>query len=354
MRGKLQGTPIRKDGRIVAWRVRVKVTTATGGKKDKAFERKTLREAQDAAIEHLRDNGRVETIPDAGTVADAIEAVAEDLWRPDHIRPTTRANYMACARTLGEEFAGRPIDSITPPQLTQYYKRFAKGSKRMMDEHWKVGRAVFGYAASDLGWIDRSPMEDARKPKATGEGREWPVLAREQFDLILPHLDETHRLFYRLIGETGARPSEAWGLDVGDRLEFVRDVWWFVVSRGKTEAATRRVPIPDALARDLRAAGPRPFAEIAGARHPNSHLEVRWKNAMKAAGVPHTRPYEVRAMRVNEWRRMAVPGLIRRTMVGHTSEKTTNDWYDHVDAAEVLKALGVGSGVGDHAADGEE
>jgi len=40
---------------------------------------------------------------------------------------------------------------------------------------------------------------------------------------------------------------------------------------------------------------------------------------------------------------MALPGLVRRTMVGHTSERTTNDWYDHVDAVEVLKALGLRS-----------
>ncbi len=352
MRGKLQGTPLKKDGAIVGWRVRVDVTTDTGAKQTKGFDRKTLKGAQDAAIEFLAKNGRVIQKAEGGTVSEAIDAVSADLW--SQLRGIrTKQNYLICAERLRGEFGTRSIADVTAPQLTQYFKRFASGSPRMMTEHWKVARAVFGYAASDLGWIDANPMDVARKPKATKQGKEWPVLVREQFDAILPNLDDEHRLFYRLLAETGARPSEAWGLDVNDRLEFLQDVWWFVVKRGKTEASTRRVPIPDSLARDLRKVGPKPFPAIQGMADPVSHLRYVWTAAMKSAKIPYTRPYEVRAMRINEWRRMAVPGLIRKSMVGHTSEKTTNDWYDHVDAAEVLKALGVGSGVGEDDADAE-
>lgn len=346
MRGKLQGTPLKKNGVVVAWRVRVEVTTETGAKKPKGFERKTLKAAQDAAIAFLAKNGRVIESAPEGTVSQAIDSVAADLWEQFE-GAITKKNYLRCAEGLRKEFGDRPISSVTAPQLTQYFKRFSSGSQRMMNEHWKVARAVFKYAASDLGWIETNPMDVARKPKATGKGREWPILTREQFDTILPHLKEPYRLFFRLLAETGARPSEARTLHTEDRLEFMRDVWWFVVRKGKTPAATRRVPIPDALARDLQGAGPRPFAQIADMKDPVGHIVTVWGNAMEGAGISYTRPYEVRAMRINEWRRMAVPGIIRRSMVGHTSEKTTNDWYDHVDAAEVLKSLGVTGKVDD-------
>lgn len=352
MRGKLQGTPIKKDGVTVGWRVRVDVTTDTGKKKTKGFDRKTLKLAQDAAIEFLAKNGRVIEETPVGTVSQAIDSVAADLWSQLE-GGNTKRDYLRCAESLRKEFGDRPVSTVTAPQLTQYFKRYSSGSKRMMNEHWKVARAVFGYACSDLGWIDASPMASARKPKATKIMREWPPLTREQFDKVLPHLSPEHHLFFRLLAETGARPSEAWKLDTNDRLEFMRDVWWFVVKRGKTEAATRRVPIPDSLARDLQSKGPKPFPYIVGMKHLGSHMRAVWKKAMKEAGIPYTRPYEVRAMRINEWRRMAIPGIVRRTMVGHTSEKTTNDWYDHVDAAEVLKALGVSADGIDPAADEE-
>lgn len=341
MRGKLQGSPIKKNGVTVGWRVRVTVTTATGGKTTKGFDRKTLAAAQDAAVKYLGKHGRFEPDAAPGTVKQVVALIVADLW--SQLAEHTKENYLICAKKLADEFGNRPINTVSTPQITNYLKRYSDGSKRMMNEHFKVAKAVFGYAASDLGWIDRNPVLEARKPKATGDGKEWPVLVREEFDRILPHMDAEHRLFYRLVGETGARPSEAWGLDTNDRLEFLRDVWWLVVRRGKTEAATRRVPIPDSLARDLQAAGPKPFATIASMKDPNRHLRNHWADAMNAAKIPFTRPYEVRAMRINEWRRMAVPGLIRKSMVGHTSERTTNEWYDHVDAAEVLKALGVGT-----------
>lgn len=338
-RGRMQGTPLRnKDGRITGWRVRVAYETLTGAKKVKGFERETLQAAQDAAFEWLARHGRAQERPEGGTVSQAVEAVDRDLWAQFRGK-STRKDYQRCSRAFETAFGPRPIAEITAPQLTNYFKRYVDGSKRGMDEHWKAIKSVFDYAASDLGWIVANPMKAARKPKATGEGRDWPVLVREQFNQILPHLDPMMQIFYRLLGETGARPSEAWTLNTETRLTFHRDVWWFVVEIGKTDAATRRIPIPDSLYRDLIAAGPEPFKSIASAKSPATYVLWRWKAAMKAAGIAYTRPYEVRAMRINEWRRMKVDKMVRKSMVGHTSEKTTNDWYDFVDADEVLKAL---------------
>jgi integrase len=342
MRGKLQGSPIKKGGVTIGWRVRVSYETETGAKKTKGFDRRTQKAAQDAAIEWLAKHGRKVTSTTDGTVSEAIDAVDVDLWaqlRGDN----TRDDYKRCAEVLRAEFGDRLVSEVTSAQLTRYYKRFCDGSKRMMNEHWKVGRAVFGYAVSDLGWISVNPMIGARKPTAHKAPRQWAPLTREQFDCILPNLEEPYQLFYRTLAETGARPSEVWGLDTGERIDFQRDVYWFVVKKGKTDASKRRVPIPDSLARDLLAKGPRPFEPIAVMAYPSTHLRYVWEQAMAAAEIPYTRPYEVRAMRINEWRRMAIPGVVRKTMVGHTSEKTTNDWYDHINAEEVLKALGIGA-----------
>ena len=333
----MQGTKL-SDGR---WRVVVVLTGERGEKIRKGFERRTQKLAQDAALEFLRDNGRQVVDPTCGTVSKLVELVQLDLWK--HLSPNTKKNYTYYIDMFLADHGELLVDEITPPLITSYLKRYSAKSKRTMDEHVKVLKSVFGYAASDLGWIDRSPVEDARKPKTSGKTTDWPVLTRAQFDKILPHLPKPYHLFYRLLAETGARPSEAWGVDTEERLEFIQDVWWFVVKRGKTEASTRRVPIPDALARHLQAAGKFPFSSFGKLVQPAKHLRDVWETAMEAAQIPYTRPYEVRAMRINEWRRMALPGLVRRTMVGHTSERTTNDWYDHVDAVEVLKALGLRS-----------
>ena len=334
MRGPMQGTKL-KNG---TYRVVVSITKPDGTPGRKYFERKTLREAQLAAQEFISKNGRNPKPIRCGTLAEALDAVSAHLWK-ELQSDETRASYKSYAGRIKEAMGSRTISEITSPEITAFLGQFADKSPRTINEYVKVLNSAFKYAISDLGWIQQNPVPGARKPK----GKKPPErnrITREVFDKVLAHVPEDQKLYFIALAEIGCRPSELWTF-TPDRVESYRDIWWYVIEKGKTAAASRTVPISDELAHALLDLGAPPFPWIANKKQPRSAVQHVWQKAMKDAGIPYTNPYQIRSMRLNEWRRAGVGDDPLTKMAGHTDIRTTDEHYRNITRDEVLEALGL-------------
>jgi len=341
MRGPLQGTLL-KNGK---WRVVVTVTDVHGVKRPKTFERKTQREAQNAAHEFIQKQGRTPPAIMPGTLAEAIDAVDSHLWKD--LAPTTRRNYKLYGEKIKLQLGHRRVVDVTSPEITRYLSQYANQSRRTMQEHANVLQAAFSYAVSDLGWLEHNPVPGARKPKCTG-GWDHTPLTREDFDRIYQHLPEHTRLFFRAWAWTACRPSELWNL-TPDRIISKADVWWFTVQTGKTEAARRWVPLHDDMARELNVDNPFPWLQI---QFPLVTIRKVWIQAFKdhnrgkpeSEQLKYTKPYSIRSMVLNEWRLKGYSDMVRKTTGGHGKIEVTKEFYDFPVMEEILDAFGMGKG----------
>lgn len=311
------------------WRVRITVKDEFGRPKQKGFERKTLLEAQRAAMIYEQEHGRiVETVPRVGTMADLFRETDECVWKtsgPQHRRS------MNLYRTKWEGVIGEtPVDEITAPILTRAMKSIVMGqSKSAIDKCALSVKQALAYAVSDLGWITSNPANDIRKPKPTECKIVYAPPTREEYERMLELAEPRHELLIRLIGGYGMRPIEA-GRVRRWHLFSVQDHWLVRIPKSKTDAGVRAIPISDEVMRMIEA---RTDADWAGIKDPINNLEKWWRENS------NTRLYDFRGWRADEWRRAGINPQIRTHLLGHTEEKFTQEVYETITAPDVLAAF---------------
>jgi integrase len=317
------------------------------------------------------------------TLAEAREVKAEKV-RPGGSAPPTRQTVEDYGRAWIETYAGRTAHGLTERTREAYRKSLERhvfpsiGHLRMADveptdlrrlvadlcrpsDHRKVALApasvrkhlrpmvaMFNTAVDD-GALRASPAArlrvNTRRNDLEGEADDEraKALTRVQLAAFIEAVPEGHRLFFRLMAETGLRVSEAIGLNVGDvafgtptRVQVRRQCYRGTMDRLKTRNARRDVPVSADLARSLwpacanREADAPLFATRTGTRVSDTNLRRRVLNpAAQAAGVPwagfhslrHTCASRLLAeggkniAQVARWLGHADPGFTLRTYV---------------------------------------
>ncbi len=117
---------------------------------------------------------------------------------------------------------------------------------------------------------------------------------------------------------TGLRISEALALRCGD---YDSDAQVLTVRSGKSDAAARRVDVPDCVAYDLECL---PFVQP----HQTT-LRRALSNACVQAGVPPVRVHDLRHTRITTLLMAGVPVGYVSKQAGHANPATTLRTYDH-------------------------
>ena len=137
---------------------------------------------------------------------------------PDKYAANTRRNYEGQARRLTEDVGGYRLTELRPAMLERYHSlRIAKGARKgTADLSLRVLRTAWN-------WGLRNKLHRETWPKPSIRLRDRSVRERPQMDevervLALMRQDAptwAYRLA-RIVGHTGMRVSECWGLMVGD------------------------------------------------------------------------------------------------------------------------------------------
>ena len=201
--------------------------------------------------------------------------------------------------------------------------------------------------AVQAGLLTASPCEGVRSPRI--ERKEMRFLTASEVDSLAQAMDSRYQATVLLAAYGGLRAGELFGLrakrvdvlrrriqiaetvvDVGGKLHF---------GPPKTRAGNRTVPLPRAAADPLAehltafARGPEDLVFTAPEGGPVSLNVWRrrfWVPALKAAGLGHLRPHDLRHTAVALWIAAGAHPKEVAVRAGHTSVSFTLDRYGHL------------------------
>ncbi len=203
------------------------------------------------------------------------------------------------------------------------------------------------WAAVQAGLLPASPCDGVRSPRI--ERKEMRYLTASEVDLLAEAMDPRYRASVLLAAYGGLRAGELFGLRA-ERVDLLRrriQIAETVVDVGghlhfgppKTRAGNRMVPLPraasDPLAEHLTTyvRGPEGLVFTAPEGGPVSLNVWRrrfWLPALKAAGLGHVRPHDLRHTAVALWIAAGAHPKEVAVRAGHTSVSFTLDRYGHL------------------------
>lgn len=313
-----------------------------------------------------------------------------ETWLKDYVtprrKPLTVATYGTAIRLhIRPAIGAVRIDRLTPAHFRLLEERMLHGDPKTgaLPHKASTARLVFGVLRAGLeeavraGLVDRNPADRALAPAAPA--RDIAILTPAQAGrLIRMEPDPTWHLVWRLAFATGMRLGEILGMTGSEvvRQDGVTclDVKWQLkqwpstvseetlpadvearhlsggawLTRPKTKAGRRLVPLPADLAREL--AG---YIASKGGVGPDdlilSHPDGRpirpdsqqkaWARALERAGLPHVRFHSARHTAATAMVRMGIGDAVREAIIGHSDIAVTNEVYTHVDTQMALKAV---------------
>ena len=266
-------------------------------------------------------------------------------------KPSTIKDYrIIVARHLGPFFGSTEMRKLTPNDIAAYIsaKRRAGLATKTITNHLNFAHGVFSFAIR-RGWAATNPVAMTDRPPAPPPDADIRFLDREELEALLrAALDDllgpTDRVLWITAAMTGLRQGELAGLRWRDvdwiaRLVRVRRSY----SRGqwttpKSRRSSRAVPMADRVANELelhfrRSAYTHDDALVfchpqTGAPYDASKSRVRFKDALKRAGLRELRFHDLRH---TYGTLMAAAGTPLRTLqgwMGHRDYKTTELYAD--------------------------
>ncbi len=251
-----------------------------------------LTEARDAlAAARVR---RVGHVTEAANPRMTFAAVADEFERVHvaGLRPNSQGVRRAALRRLRAEFGSRRITSIGRADVRRFVVELGTELKaNSVLAYYSTMRAAFNFAASDLDVPVVFPkLKPSELPDPADDAREHRVLTDVELSAVLEACDDSVRLYFATLAETGARASEVLGLTprrVGDgAIEFVQQLGKDGTLRPpKSKHGRRTVEVRRALTAELRLAGDQqrtfPLLTCRVVAH-------AWKHAL--AGIDAPRP----------------------------------------------------------------
>lgn len=331
----------------------VEVVKVDGKDKRITAKSKTALKQKLTALELLQEHGEL-----FGTVA--------DLWQEAHeknIEATTGSAYTAHVKRAKEFFTGQHINDITPAQIQGFIDDLGRqGYARDTVHRAKVIlNQIFNFAITMPGSTLRyNPVTAVKLPRGLNKTRREPPTADQ---LIKVNPDTEMGLFACFLLYTGMRRGEMLALQWKDidkraRVITVSDVVQYDTNSGhikdhpKTEAGTRKIPIPDELYKVLPKGkhtgyvfgGCKPFSA--------SQFRKKWLDWCRENGLaeseirtfkgkngktyehevwlPKVTPHQFRHQYATTLYHAGVDELDTKSIMGHSSITVTRDIYQHI------------------------
>lgn len=221
----------------------------------------------------------------------------------------------------------------------------------------KLMRSIWRYAKI-WGYVQHNPFEGVKLPRVP-KGNSY-TFSPEQIVAILNKATGWQRLFFWILAETGMRPGECAGLTRADvlprRLCIRQNVWNCQIQTPKTEAASRKPAISEALEcairRHMEAMPPNRLGLIFASRtgrpiSTHGLMSRTLRPILKKLGiVPDKRAglYAFRHGNATLMDELGVPLKTRQSRLGHMDPTITLSHYTHaVDAADLAAADQIGA-----------
>jgi integrase len=304
---------------------------------------KTQKECQ-AKIRDIRAEG----VPSKLTVKDGFEAWISFKIAQDRQDSTIRAYRQSMAPALAT-FGHVPLAKITTDHVENLCLELGNTRRSQMTRE-VLRNFLRHFEARDIVKGNAAEKSQAVKVKKTPK----PRISWDELKGIAEYADNlTLQLFVATLADTGMRPyKECAGLKKKDLKEDDHG-WWIAVPDSKTETGIRDIPIDGRLFDALQ--GLAPDSEWLFPTEKDTRFH--WRNMLKAwhrwqikwimgEGKNPNRPlydlYSLRHLYCSSMAQAGVRDKVLQRLMGHKDIRTTNQYYNHADAAEVQKAISSG------------
>jgi len=338
----------RAGGRVV-WQVTWR--DASGAQRAETHVSRRTAEARDRELDDLRWQGQIEAA-DAGR--ESLREATEPWWT-DHVEPNlAQSTVLSYANVLDRHLLPRlgetPIREIDPARVLELQRQLRNGGvgDPMAHRILMVLSGIMRHAVL-RGRLDRNPVQPVRvvQPKRRRAIRPLAPAAVERIRrAMLVRDDEASGTLVSLMAYAGLRPSEATALawrHVGERTLLIEQS---ADGEGGTKVTKtgviRTVPLLAPLADDLaawRAASSPPSDEAPIAPRSDggwwtatdyrNWRRRRFDPAVDRAGLPVTRPYDLRHSYASLMVQAGYTAVELATELGHSPNLTLNT-YAHV------------------------
>jgi len=236
-------------------------------------------------------------------------------------------------------FAETPVLRLTKPMAEEFRKARRLRNKSIKDATVNRDLSVLRhllYWAADEQLIMSNPL--ARLKMARERRIRRTILSVEEENLLLgaapPHL----KLMIITALDTGMRRGEITHQRWED-IDFPRKL--LSVTRSKTpEGEAREIPLTDRLCQALLAARDAEGIVVEYREEPIRIIKRSWGSALKRAGIRHVRFHDLRHTFNTRLMEAGVLQEVRMALMGHSSGKSINAIYTHIELPTKRDAIG--------------
>jgi integrase len=265
------------------------------------------------------------------------------------VRPMTIKDYRNAIDRMKPLLGSKYVTSITRRDIDELVSTLSARYAPSTTRKTVVIMKMILRAAVDWDYLDKEPTEGARLSLPKTKRRVFEPLTREQVDRLIDCAPEYWQPFYRFLLTSGVRRAEAWGVTTADldlergivniRRQLVKKQFVDL----KTDAAYRKVPLPESTIEALRhhlAVRPDnaldlvfPTPEGKAVIPPNFYARV-WIPTREKAGLPAFRMHDARHHVASVYLSQGRSITYVQRLLGHANPSTLLSIYSWVTKGE--------------------
>lgn len=265
------------------------------------------------------------------------------------LRPMTIKDYRNAIDRMKPLLGSKYVSSITRRDIDGLIATLAAKYAPSTTRKTVVILKMILRSAVDWDYLGKEPTEGARLSLPKTKRRVFEPLSREQVDRLIACAPEYWQPFYRFLLTSGVRRAEAWGVTTADldlergmvhiRRQLVKKQFVDL----KTDAAYRKVPLPDSTIEALRhhlEVRPDndldllfPTPEGNAVIPPNFYARV-WIPTREKAGLPKFRMHDCRHHVASVYLSQGRSITYVQRLLGHANPSTLLSIYSWVTKGE--------------------
>lgn len=271
-------------------------------------------------------------------------SVVASEWEAAHfptLSPNTLKGYRVALHRAIEQFKGRYISTITPPEIKQHLKSLARKcfSQKVINNQRLVYNLIFTYAVDESGDLTSNPCISVKVPKGKEKVPREPA-SEEDETAIKANVNKW--LLPYFIMYTGMRKGEALAtrgknilLNEGE-ITVTNSVYYESnmphLKSPKSAAGTRKIPLLDPLRPFLPKLKPNQFLFSSdGGKTPLKKREYDklWESFKQETGITAT-AHNIRHSYASMLYECGVSSKDAQVFLGHSTKAMTDDIYTHI------------------------
>lgn len=265
------------------------------------------------------------------------------------LRPMTIKDYRNAIDRMKPLLGSKYVSSITRRDIDELISTLSACYAPSTTRKTVVIMKMIFRAAVDWDYLDKEPTEGARLSLPKTKRRVFEPLSRDQVEQLISCAPEYWQPFYRFLLTSGVRRAEAWGITTADlsldqgfvhiRRQLVKKQFVDL----KTDAAYRKVPLPDSTIEALRhhlEVRPDndldllfPTPEGKAVIPPNFYARV-WIPTREKAGLPKLRMHDCRHHVASIYLSQGRSITYVQRLLGHANPSTLLSIYSWVTKGE--------------------